>query len=192
MTQSRGHRLARSLDGFRSGHTCMHGSQIFARLINVTRYAWLDNKIPRDITKHDHPAVDSRPTWWLTRWPGLVATRARDRHRNATPRQFPKDKRIRYLLHDYLRGDGTLACASSSLNYRLILLVFWSVEVIQTSSLRASWTGNVRSGFHWRHRRSRNVGNGPRSTCDMDGGDAHTREGSRTCVLGASHARDSW
>lgn len=72
---------------------------------------------------------------------------AHARHPSAT-RDIPRDKvRFCYLRHDYLRGVGTLACASSSLNYRLILPVFLNAETIQTSSLTTSWMGNASVGF---------------------------------------------
>jgi len=77
---------------------------------------------------------------------GQEISLGRARYSNA---KYP-DKRFCYLLHDYLRGVGTLACASSSLNYRLILLVFWNVEVTRTPSSRASWVENVSVGFRVR------------------------------------------
>lgn len=74
----------------------------------------------------------------------LCSRRAR---RDATRREAFTRERFCYLRHDYLRGVGTLACASSSLNYRLILPVFWNAETTQTSSLPASWMRNASLAF---------------------------------------------
>lgn len=143
----RGYRLATSLPGSSDRAMCT-GREYLRRDVHAMhdRTAKISIATQAEGRGHCHAVILACNAMTHKMARGRQAGTFVARDPDATRSEIAREYRVRfccYLRHDYLRGVGTLACASFSLNYRLILHVFGSDEVIQTSSLPASWIGNA-------------------------------------------------